>query len=170
MDLIPPLPPRISNGPPLTLDKPIFLGQAILDVSKTLMYGFHYEYVKPKYGNRARLLFTDMDSLFYRIQTEDFYKEITEDVPKWFDTSDYPEGHPAGLPRMNKKVLGMMKDEASGKTIAEFADSGQNLYSFRMHDGKTTKKCKGVKKAVVKTALTLKQGMSFQRNDVPGKI
>ena len=118
------------------------------------MHGFHYEYVKPKYGNRARLLFTDTDSLFYRIQTEDFYKEITEDVPKWFDTSDYPEGHPAGLPRMNKKVLGMMKDEASGKTIAEFADSGQNLYSFRMHDGKTTKKCKGVKKAVVKTALT----------------
>ena len=95
----------------VTLDKPIFLGQAILDVSKTLMSGFHYQYVKPKYGDRVRLLFTDTDSLFYRIQTENFYKDIAGDVPKWFDTSDYPEKHPAGLPRMNKKVLGMMKDE-----------------------------------------------------------
>ena len=132
----------------VTLHKPIFLGQALLDVSKTLMYGFHYEYVKPKYGNRARLLFTDTDSLFYITQTEDFYKDIAGDVPKWFDTSDYPEKHPTRLPRMNKKILGMMKDEASGKTIAEFAGLRSKLYSFRMYDGKASKKCKGVKKAL----------------------
>ena len=87
----------------VTLDKPIYLGQAILDVSKTLMYSFHYKYVKLKNGTRTRLLFTDTDSLFYRFQTEDFYKDIAEDVPKWFDTSKYPEEHPAGLPRTNKK-------------------------------------------------------------------
>ena len=159
----------------VTLDKPIFLGQAILDVSKTLMYGFHYEYVKPKYGNRTRLLFTDTDSLFYRIQTEDFYKDIAEDVPKWFDTNDYPEDHPAGLPRMNKKVLGTMKDEACGKTIAEFFGLRSKVYSFKIQEydgrcdkefcdgdscekkgcvGNGKKKCKGVKKAVVKNALT----------------
>ena len=68
------------------LNKPIYIGQAILDLSKTLMYKFHYGYVNPKYGDRARLLFTDTDSLCYRIQTEDFYKDIAEDVPKWFDT------------------------------------------------------------------------------------
>ena len=64
------------------LNKPISLGQAILDLSKTLMYNFHYGYVKPKYGDRARLLFPDTDSLCYRIQTEDFYEDISEDVPK----------------------------------------------------------------------------------------
>ena len=98
------------------------------------MYGFHYEYVKPKYGNRARLLFTATDSLFYQIETEDFYKDIAEDVPKWFDTNDYHEDHPAGLPRMNKKVLGMMKNEACGKTIAQFVGLRSKLYSFKIQE------------------------------------
>ena len=80
------------------------------------MYNFHYGYVKPKYGDRARLLFTDTDSLCYRIQTEGFYEDISKDVPKWFDTSNYPKGHPIG--GANKKVLGMMKDEAGGKSIS----------------------------------------------------
>ena len=77
----------------VTLNKPNYLGQTILDLSKALMYDFHYGYVKPKYGNRARLLFTNIDSLCYRIQTEDFYEDISKDVPKWFDTSNYPKDH-----------------------------------------------------------------------------
>ena len=93
----------------VTLNKPIYLGQAILNLSKTLMYDFHYGYIKPKYGERARLLFTGTDSLCYQIQTENFYEDTSKDVPKWFDTSNYPKGHPIG--GANKKVLGMMKDE-----------------------------------------------------------
>ena len=137
----------------VVLNKPIYLGQTILDISKTLMYDFHYGYIKPKYGDRARLLFTDTDSLCYEIQTEDFYEDIAEGVPKWFDTSNYPEGHPIQSDK-NKKVLGMMKDEAGGKVIVEFVGLRSKLYAYKIHDGKTHKKCKGVKKPVVKDSIT----------------
>ena len=136
----------------VTLNKPIYLGQAILDLSKTLMYDFHHGYVKPKYGDRAKLLFTDTDSLCYRIQTEDFYEDIAEDVPKWFDTSNYPKGHPIG--GANKKIFGMM-DEAGGETISEFVGLRSKQYAYRMDDGKGDKKCKGVKQSVVKKQYNL---------------
>ena len=136
----------------VTLNKPIYLEQAILDLSKTLMYNFHYGYVKPKYGDRVRVLSTDTDSFFLRIHAEDFYEDIAEDVPKWFDTSNYPKGHPIG--GANKKVLGMIKDEAGGETISEFVGLRSKLYAYKMDDGKAEKKCKGVKKAVVKNSIT----------------
>ena len=92
----------------LTFNKPVYLGMCILDLSKTLMYNFHYKYIKQKYGDKAKLLFTDTDSLMYEIQTEDFYKDISKDVKHRFDTSDYPPNHPSGIPSgFNKKVLGM---------------------------------------------------------------
>ena len=71
---------------------------SILDLSKTLMYDFHYNHIKKKYGNRANLLFTDTNSLCYNIQTKDFYDEIRDDVTTMYDTSAYPPDHPAGLP------------------------------------------------------------------------
>ena len=138
----------------LTMNKPVYLGMSILDLSKTLMYDFHYNYIIAKYGNRAKLLFTDTDSFLYEIQTEDFYKDISGDVKDRFDTSEYPEGHPSGIPTgINKKVLGMYKDEAKGDNIKEFIGLRAKLYSFKMEEGKENKKCKGIKKAVVERTI-----------------
>ena len=139
----------------LTMNKPVYLGMCILDLSKTIMYDFHYNYIKPKYGAKAKLLFTDTDSFMYEIETEDFYKDISGDVKDRFDTSDYPENHPSGIPTgINKKVLGMFKDEAAGKRIKEFVGLRAKLYSFIMEDGKENKRCKGVKKQVVESSIT----------------
>ena len=139
----------------LRMNKPVYLGACILDLSKTLMYDFHYNYIKAKYGNKAKLLLTDTDSFIYEIETEDFYKDILEDVKDRFDTSDYPENHPSGIPTgKNKKVLGMMKDEAAGKIIKEFVGLRAKLYSFVMDDGEENKRCKGIKKQVVENSIT----------------
>ena len=138
----------------LVFNKPIYLGMSILDLSKTLMYDFHYNYIKPKYGLNAKLLFTDTDSLAYEIQTEDFYRDISADVVDRFDTSNFPENHPSGIETgINKKVVGMFKDEAGGKIISEFVGLRAKLYSYKMFNGVEEKKCKGVKKPVVKRSI-----------------
>ena len=138
----------------LTMNKPVYLGMCILELSKIIMFDFHYNYIKSKYADKAKLLFTDTDSLMYQIETEDFYKDITEDVKDRFDTSDYPENHLSGIPTgINKKVLGMMKDEAAGKIIKEFVGLRSKLYSFIMDDGGETKKCKGIKRQVVESSI-----------------
>ena len=135
-------------------DKPVYVGQAILDLSKTLMFNFHYKYIKEKYPNKAELLFTDTDSLMYHIKTKDFYKDIDPDVRDKFDTSDYPSVHPSGIiTGANKKVIGMFKDEVAGKQITHFVGLRPKLYSFKVEDEKELKKCKGIKKNVVKKKI-----------------
>ena len=140
----------------LTMIKPVYLGMCILDLSKTIMYDFYYNYIKSKYGDKAKLLFSDTDSLMCEIETEDFYKDISGDVKDRFDTSDYPENHPSGIPTgINKKVLGMMKDEAAGKIIKEFVGLRAKLYSYKMYEGgEEIKKCKGIKKQVVENSIS----------------
>ena len=139
----------------LVMNKPVYLGACILDLSKTIMYDFHYKYIKPMYKDKAKLLFTDTDSLMYEIETEDFYKDISGDVKDRFDTSDYPNNHPSGIPTgVNKKVLGMFKDEATGKIIKEFVGLRAKLYSYKMVEGEESKKCKGIKKRVVEKSIT----------------
>ena len=100
-------------------NKPIYLGMSILDLSKTLMYRFHYDYVKPKWGNKSELLFTDTDSLCYEIQTDDFYDDINNDALEWFDMSNYNKNHPL-FDEKNKKQVGFMKDECGGDDIVEY--------------------------------------------------
>ena len=88
--------------------KPVYVGQAILDLSKILMFDFHYNYIRAKYDSKVELPFTDTDSLLYLIHTDDFYKDISKDIKRKFDTSDYPPDHPSGiLTGVNKKVIGM---------------------------------------------------------------
>ena len=78
-------------------NKPVYLGMSILDLSKSLTYDFHYNYLKTKYGDKAKLLFSDTDSLAYEIKTKDFYKDINTDIEKRFDTSNYLTNHPSGI-------------------------------------------------------------------------
>ena len=139
----------------LDFNKPVYLGMCILDLSKTLMYDFHYNHIKKKYEDKAKLLLTDTDSLMYEIQTKDFYKDIIGDVKDRFDTSGYPSNHPSDIPSgFNKKVLGMFKDEVNGDIIDEFVGLRAKLYSYKMFEGEESKKCKGVKKSVVKKSIT----------------
>ena len=123
---------------------------AILDISKTLIYDFHYGFILPKYGKNQKLLFTDTDSLCYEIETEDLFEDILNDVEKGFDTSNFPKDHPSGIQGKNKKVPGMMKDEAGGRIIGLRA----KLYSYKMFEGKEEKKCKGIKKSVIKKNIS----------------
>ena len=148
-------------------NKPIYVGQAILDLSKTLMFDFHYNYILKKYppkkgGGTAELLFTDTDSLMYHIQTDDFYKDISQDIEEKFDTSDYPPDHKSGiLTGVNKKVIGMFKDEVAGKQITHFVGLRPKLYSFKIKNCRGVlggsippiRKCKGIKKNVVKKGI-----------------
>ena len=135
-------------------NKPVYVGQAILDLSKTLMFDFHYNYIKKKYKHKAELLFTDTDSLMYQIYTDDFYKDISPDILSKFDTSDYDPNHPSGIPTgVNKKVIGMFKDEVAGKQITRFVGLRPKLYSFDIEEDKEVRKCKGIKKNVVKKGL-----------------
>ncbi len=116
------------------LNKPIKIGMTILDLSKTLMYRFHYDYVKPKWGSKAALLFTDTDSLCYEIQTDDFYEDI-KDAPEWFDTSNYEEDHPL-FSKKNKKQVGFMKDECGGSQILKFVGLRSKLYAYEVDSDK----------------------------------
>ena len=111
----------------LTLNRLAYVGMCILDLSKTLMYDFHYNYIKKRYGDRAKLLFTDTDSLTYEIETEDIYKDFWNDKDR-FNNSDYPENSPYYC-NDNKKVISKFKDEACGVLIVEFVGLKSKMYS-----------------------------------------
>ena len=132
----------------LTLNRPAYVGMCILDLSKTLMYDFHYNYIKQKYDSKAKLLFTDTDSLTFEIQTEDVYKDFWRDKER-FDNSDYNKESPF-YNTANKKVIGKFKDEACGTTIIEFVGLRSKMYSYIKDDGKIGKTAKGIKMAVIK--------------------
>ena len=100
----------------------------ILDLSKTLMYDFHNNYIKPKYGSKAVLRFADTDSLLYSIKTGDIYEDLYEDKGL-FDNSDYKYLLSSFLGKI-KKVIGKFKDETAGEPISEFAGLKSKLYAF----------------------------------------
>ena len=98
------------------MNKSVYLGQAVLDISKTLMYEFWYDYLKPKYGDKVKLCYIDADSFIIHVETEDFYKYIANDVDKWFDRHGYNDNDNRPLPiAKNKKVIGKFKDELNGR-------------------------------------------------------
>ena len=130
----------------VVMNKPVYLGQAILDLSKIVMYEFHYDYMEPKYGENLKICYTDTDSLVYHIKTEDFYEDIAGDVKEKFDTSGYKKEDARPLPiGLNKKVIGLMNDELGGKIMTEFVALRPKLYAYQ--------RCKRIKKCVVKKTL-----------------
>ena len=138
----------------VVMNKPVYLGQVILDLSKIVMYEFHCHYMKQKYNNdKLQLCYMDTDSLVYRIKTEDFYTDIVDDIPMRFDTCGYCSNRPLPI-GLNKKLIGLMKDELGGAIMTQFMALRPKLYSFRQFDGVEDKKCKGIKKCVIKKTLT----------------
>ena len=138
----------------VVMNKLVHLGQAILDLSKTMMYEFHYDYMIPKYGDRLKLCYMDTDSLVYSIKTEDFYSDISSDVESRFDTYGYPNDGSRPLPiGKNKKVIGLMKDELGGEIMKEFVSLRPKIYSYRVGNSEP-KKCKGIKKCLVKKMIS----------------
>ena len=136
----------------LKMNKPIYLGLSILEISKLLMCEFWYDYMKPKYDDNVKLCYMDTDSFIMNIKTEDFYKDIANDVEKRFDTSNYECDRPLPTGK-NKKVIGLMKDELGGRIIKEFIALRPKTYSYLTDDCKKDKKAKGTKKCVIKRMI-----------------
>ncbi|KAK3104658.1 hypothetical protein FSP39_007291 [Pinctada imbricata] len=134
----------------LVLDKPIYVGQAILDLSKCIMYDFHYNYVKKKYDQKAKLLFTDTDSLCYEIHTNDIYEDIFKDK-QLFDLSNYPPND-KHFDSTNKKVPGVFKDETGKVPIKSFVGLRSKMYSFTYAE-KEKQVAKGIARATIKNDL-----------------
>lgn len=139
----------------ILMDKPIAIGLAILDISKVVMYEFYYDYIKPKYGSNVSMCYTDTDSFVLHIKTDDFYTEMRSNLER-YDTSDYPENNIFQIPRVNKKIPGLFKDELNSKIITEFVGLRSKMYSVRTVDTKNNemKKAKGLKKYVLKNEIT----------------
>jgi len=148
--------------PKILLNKPVYAGFSILDLSKVLIYEFHYDVIKHRYGDDAQLLFTDTDSLTYQIRTQDIYNDMHEQK-EFYDTSNYPSSHSL-FSKTNAKVVGKMKDETGGRPIFEFIGLRPKMYSV-LTDANTTKMAaKGIKKSYVNKNLKHKMFLHTLEN------
>ena len=136
----------------LRMNKPIYLGLAILSLNKVQMYDYWYDEMKLKYGDRIRLCYMDTDSFIMHIKTKDFYEDIANDVEKKYDTSNYAVERPLPIGK-NKKKIGFMKNELGGEIMKEFIGMKPKCYAYLMDDGNVDKKAKGTKKCVIKRLI-----------------
>ena len=146
------------------MNKPIYLGLSILEISKILIYEFWYDYMKPKYGNDVKLCYMDTDSFIMNIKTNYFYEDIANDVENRFDTSNYEVNRPLPMGK-NKKIIGLMKDELGGKVITEFVTLRPKTYSYLTDDGKEDKKSKETKKCIIKKIIKFNDYKKCLLND-----
>ena len=141
----------------LTLNMPADMG--MFHLSKTSMYDVHNNYIKKKYNDKAKLLFTDTDSLTYEIETKDAYKDFWSDKDK-FDNNEYPENSPY-FDKSIKKVIGKFKDEASGIPVNEFIGLRSKMYSYLKDTDECGKTAKGIKKNVIKKDINTRITKTF---------
>ena len=142
------------------MNKPLCLGQAILELSKIVMYEFHYDYMKRKHNDdKLTLCYMDTDSFIYSIKTDDFYKDIADDIKDRFDMSGYNSSRPLPV-GLNKKVISLMKDELGGEIMTEFVTLRPKMYAYKAGGSESTagrdevKKCNGIKKCVVRATIS----------------
>ena len=149
------------------MNKPIYLGLSILEISKILMYEFWYDYMKPKYNDNVRLCYMDTDSFIMNIKTNDFYKDIANDVECKFHTSNYEVKRPLPIGK-NKKVIGLMKDELGGEIIMQFIALRPKTLtdnSCLTDKDRIDKKAKGTKKCVIKKMIKVDDYKKCLLND-----
>ena len=138
------------------MNMPVYVGQAVLDISKTLMYEFWYDYIIPKYDDKVKLCYMDTDSFIFHVKTDDFYEDIMPDLEKWYDSSKIHQKLNRCIPTgINKGAIGMFKDELNGNVMTEFVALASKLYAFLDDKDKCEKKAKGVKKCLIKKILKL---------------
>ena len=135
------------------MNKAAYLGMSILDIRKTLMYEIWYDYVKPKYKDKTKLHSRDTDSFVIDIFTEQFFKDINNDVERWFDASTYDENDKRPLQIGVNKIIGMFKDQLGGKIMKEFCALRAKTNTYLMDDDSERKKAKGIKRCVIKSRL-----------------
>lgn len=181
----------------ILLNKPIYVGMSVLDLAKSTLYDFHYDYMLPNF-QQCNLLYTDTDSLIYEIHNQDPYEIMKRDCNQYFDTSDYPEDNIYNIPRVNKKVLGKMTDENSGVPMTDYIGLRAKLYTIKSVTTKdeiemlrtqlleqdfdddeikeiilnynTVKKAKGVKKLVVQTKITYEDYVKCLENYIEKRV
>ena len=146
------------------MNKSIYLGLSILEISKILMYEFWYDYMKPKYNDNVRLCYMDTDSFVRNIKTNDFYKDIAHDVYNRFDTSNYGVNRPLPIGK-NKKVIGLMKDELGGEIITDFIALRPKAYCYLTYNDKIDKKAKGTKKSTINKMIKFDDHKKCLLND-----
>ncbi|XP_050507853.1 uncharacterized protein LOC126885339 [Diabrotica virgifera virgifera] len=138
----------------LVFNKPLYIGMTVLDISKLCMYQFHYDYMLPKLGaDKCNLMYMDTDSFIYELYCHDAYEEVIKQDLSKFDTSDYAVDNIYNIPRVNKKVLGVMKDENKGEIMTKFVGLRSKMYTFKVQSGRITKKAKGTKYNIVKNVI-----------------
>lgn len=147
----------------ILMDKPISIGMAILDISKVVMYEFYYDYLKPKYGSDVCLAYTDTDSFVLHVKTDDFYADMKDNLDR-YDTSDYPENNRFQMPRVNKKIPGLFKDELNSEIITKFVGLRSKMYCVQIGAVAKMKKAKGVKKYVLKREIVFDDYFNCLKN------
>ena len=148
----------------IKMNKPIYLGLSILEISKILMYEFCYDYIKLRYNDNVRLCYMDTDSFVMNIKTNDFYKDIAHDAYNRFETSNYGVNRPLPIGK-NKKVIGLMKDKIGGEIMTEFIALRPKTYSYLTDNDKIDKKGKGTKKCAVNKMIKFNGYKNYLLND-----
>jgi hypothetical protein len=139
----------------VVLNKPVYIGLAVLDLSKLQMVSFLYGEMKPRYGDKVRVLYTDTDSFVLEVETDDLYADMARDG-HLYDTSNYKAGPLKALADANpskEKRLGLMKDEFGGRVIHSFVGLKPKMYSLK-GDNEVVKKAKGNQRCVVKKQIS----------------
>lgn len=136
----------------IMLDKPLAVGMSILDLSKTVMYDFYFNHLKTTYKEKVNLVYTDTDSFVIEVGTDCFYTDMKKKI-ELYDTSDFPPDNQFDMPRVNKKIPGLFKDELNSEIFTAFVGVRSKVYSILAGKIVKMKKAKGVKKSVVRKCL-----------------